>query len=80
MIRIQKLVTSPDSYNEILIDFFLKEKSSIVVLLISLHEFPKFGHPCLKSEEKGEISEHYFKSPGSNPKLELVQRRIQLLR
>lgn len=60
LVGILKLIAPADSYYEVLIHFFLKEKRPIVVLLVLLHEFFELPHARLKGEHKGQLLEQLF--------------------
>ena len=73
---VQELIAPPHRDYQIIIDLFLEEERSIVVLLIVFDEVFQLGESRLKSKSEGKVLQHVFNCSRPHSELEGVQHFI----
>jgi len=58
-------VTTSDSNDQIIVNFFLQKQSSVVILLVSFDELFKFSHSRLKRKQEWQLLEEQLYLSGA---------------
>lgn len=66
-------MATSDCYDEVVVDFFLKEKGSIVMSFVSFYEFFKLSHPRFKRKQKGKLLKKHLNLSGPFSKQKMLQ-------